>query len=90
LRSLAQARWDGSTRRRPVSVNILGDFNLAGEVWIIRDYFEKMGVQVSPPLPAMAASTTSAAPTAPLSTWSSVPVHDAPGPADGAEARYPL
>jgi nitrogenase molybdenum-cofactor synthesis protein NifE len=30
----------------PVSVNILGDFNLAGEVWIIRDYFEKMGVQV--------------------------------------------
>ena len=30
----------------PVSVNILGDFNLAGEVWIIRDYFEKMGVEV--------------------------------------------
>jgi nitrogenase molybdenum-cofactor synthesis protein NifE len=30
----------------PVSVNILGDFNIAGEVWIIRDYFEKMGVQV--------------------------------------------
>ena len=30
----------------PVSVNILGDFNIAGEVWIIRDYFEKIGVQV--------------------------------------------
>jgi nitrogenase molybdenum-cofactor synthesis protein NifE len=30
----------------PVSVNILGDFNLAGEVWIIRDYFERMGVEV--------------------------------------------
>jgi nitrogenase molybdenum-cofactor synthesis protein NifE len=30
----------------PVSVNILGDFNLAGEVWMIRDYFDKMGVQV--------------------------------------------
>jgi len=30
----------------PVSVNILGDFNIAGEVWIIRDSFEKMGVQV--------------------------------------------
>ena len=30
----------------PLSVNILGDFNLAGEVWIIRDYFEKMGVEV--------------------------------------------
>lgn len=30
----------------PVSINILGDFNLAGEIWIIRDYFERMGVQV--------------------------------------------
>ncbi len=30
----------------PVSVNILGDFNLAGEIWIIREYFKKMGVQV--------------------------------------------
>jgi nitrogenase molybdenum-cofactor synthesis protein NifE len=30
----------------PVSVNVLGDFNLAGEVWIIRDYFERMGVEV--------------------------------------------
>ncbi|WP_159790770.1 nitrogenase iron-molybdenum cofactor biosynthesis protein NifE [Sodalinema gerasimenkoae] len=30
----------------PHSINILGDFNLAGEIWIIRQYFEKMGVQV--------------------------------------------
>ncbi|MGE4298961.1 MAG: nitrogenase iron-molybdenum cofactor biosynthesis protein NifE [Desulfovibrionaceae bacterium] len=30
----------------PVSINILGDFNLAGEIWIIRDYFKRMGVQV--------------------------------------------
>lgn len=30
----------------PVSINILGDFNLAGEIWIIREYFERMGVQV--------------------------------------------
>jgi nitrogenase molybdenum-cofactor synthesis protein NifE len=30
----------------PVSVNILGDFNLAGEVWMIRDYYKKMGVEV--------------------------------------------
>ena len=28
------------------SVNILGDFNLAGELWIIRDYFKEMGVEV--------------------------------------------
>jgi len=30
----------------PVSVNILGDFNLAGEIWIIREYLERMGVEV--------------------------------------------
>lgn len=30
----------------PYSVNIMGDFNLAGEIWIIRSYFERMGVQV--------------------------------------------
>ncbi len=29
----------------PLSLNILGDFNLAGEIWIIRDYFARMGVQ---------------------------------------------
>ena len=27
----------------PNSVNILGDFNLAGEIWIIRDYFKPHG-----------------------------------------------
>jgi nitrogenase molybdenum-cofactor synthesis protein NifE len=31
---------------RPVSVNLLGDFNLAGEIWIIRDYLKTMGVEV--------------------------------------------
>lgn len=30
----------------PVSVNILGDFNLAGEIWIVRSYFQRMGVEV--------------------------------------------
>jgi nitrogenase molybdenum-cofactor synthesis protein NifE len=30
----------------PKSVNILGDFNLAGEIWIIRDYFRRMGIEV--------------------------------------------
>ena len=29
-----------------VSINLLGDFNIAGETWIIRDYFERMGVHV--------------------------------------------
>ena len=30
----------------PHSLNILGDFNLAGEIWIIRDYFKHMGLEV--------------------------------------------
>ena len=30
----------------PQSVNLLGDFNLAGELWIIRGYLEQMGVEV--------------------------------------------
>ncbi|WP_027185449.1 nitrogenase iron-molybdenum cofactor biosynthesis protein NifE [Desulfovibrio inopinatus] len=30
----------------PISINILGDFNLAGEIWILRSYFERMGVEV--------------------------------------------
>jgi nitrogenase molybdenum-cofactor synthesis protein NifE len=30
----------------PLSVNIMGDFNLAGETWIIRDYFRRLGIEV--------------------------------------------
>ena len=30
----------------PKSVNLLGDFNLAGELWIIRNYLDRMGVEV--------------------------------------------
>ncbi len=30
----------------PYSINILGDFNLAGELWLIRDYFTQIGVEV--------------------------------------------
>jgi nitrogenase molybdenum-cofactor synthesis protein NifE len=30
----------------PVSINILGDFNLAGEIWMVRQYYERMGIQV--------------------------------------------
>ena len=29
----------------PLSLNILGDFNLAGELWIIRGYFARMGIE---------------------------------------------
>lgn len=30
----------------PHSVNLMGDFNIAGESWLIRRYFEEMGIQV--------------------------------------------
>ncbi len=30
----------------PMSINILGDFNLAGEIWTIKEYYRKMGVEV--------------------------------------------
>ena len=43
-----QARRHRRHRRRsaPRSINILGDFNLAGETWMIRDYYERIGVEV--------------------------------------------
>lgn len=30
----------------PYSINILGDFNLAGETWMIRDFYKRMGIEV--------------------------------------------
>lgn len=33
-------------RTLPKSLNILGDFNLAGETWMIRKYYEQLGVKV--------------------------------------------
>lgn len=30
----------------PLSINLLGDFNVAGESWIIKEYFARMGVDV--------------------------------------------
>jgi len=31
---------------RPTSINILGEFNIGGEAWMIRKYYEAMGVRV--------------------------------------------
>ncbi|MDR0721422.1 MAG: nitrogenase iron-molybdenum cofactor biosynthesis protein NifE [Treponema sp.] len=31
----------------PFSINILGEFNLAGETWIIKDYYHRMGIEVT-------------------------------------------
>lgn len=30
----------------PVSINILGEFNIGGEAWMIEEYYQKMGVEV--------------------------------------------
>lgn len=38
------------TQDRPVpvhSINILGDFNLAGELWILLEYYKRMGIHVN-------------------------------------------
>ena len=37
---------DTISDKAPNAINILGDFNLAGELWIIKDYYERMGVKV--------------------------------------------
>jgi nitrogenase molybdenum-cofactor synthesis protein NifE len=37
---------DNSSPVSPYSINILGEFNLAGETWIIKDYYKRMGVEV--------------------------------------------
>jgi len=42
-------RLVGSDNVTPVtenSINILGDFNLAGETWLIENYYKRMGVEV--------------------------------------------
>ncbi len=34
------------TEKLPLSINILGDFNLAGELWILADYYKKIGINI--------------------------------------------
>jgi nitrogenase molybdenum-cofactor synthesis protein NifE len=38
---------DDTTKVPAKSINILGDFNLAGETWIIKEYYNKIGVHVN-------------------------------------------
>ncbi|MDR2344350.1 MAG: nitrogenase iron-molybdenum cofactor biosynthesis protein NifE [Spirochaetaceae bacterium] len=45
----AAFRLTGKDNDAPVShagINILGEFNLAGETWIIKDYYRRMGVEI--------------------------------------------
>ncbi len=36
----------GDNTTIPESINIIGDFNLAGELYLLKDYYEKMGVKI--------------------------------------------
>ncbi|HFQ90223.1 MAG TPA: nitrogenase iron-molybdenum cofactor biosynthesis protein NifE [Desulfobulbus sp.] len=45
--AMARLIGTGDTTGIPrFSLNILGDFNLAGEIWMIRDYYREMGLEV--------------------------------------------
>ncbi|MDR2086750.1 MAG: nitrogenase iron-molybdenum cofactor biosynthesis protein NifE [Dysgonamonadaceae bacterium] len=37
---------DHSKEISPYSINILGDFNLAGELWMLTGYYRKLGIQI--------------------------------------------
>jgi nitrogenase molybdenum-cofactor synthesis protein NifE len=37
---------DNSSGKLPLSINILGDFNIAGEIWVIKEYYRRMGINV--------------------------------------------
>jgi len=37
---------DDHTPVSPLGVNILGDFNLAGETWLIKEYYRRLGIEV--------------------------------------------
>ncbi|QQS50870.1 MAG: nitrogenase iron-molybdenum cofactor biosynthesis protein NifE [Bacteroidota bacterium] len=36
----------GNESTLPESINIIGDFNLAGELYLLKDYYERMGVKI--------------------------------------------
>ena len=45
--AMAKLVGTGSTQDiGPLSLNIMGEFNIAGEAWTIREYYERMGLQV--------------------------------------------
>ncbi len=39
-------REGGGRPGLPLSINILGDFNLAGETWMIKEYYRQIGIKV--------------------------------------------
>jgi nitrogenase molybdenum-cofactor synthesis protein NifE len=45
--ALATLVGTGNRPARPLSINILGDFNIAGELWLLLDYYRRMGIHVN-------------------------------------------
>jgi nitrogenase molybdenum-cofactor synthesis protein NifE len=45
--SLANLIGTGNRDVPKISINILGDFNLAGELWILLEYYKRMGIHVN-------------------------------------------
>ncbi len=45
--ALSRLIGTGSAQIPEKSINILGDFNLAGELWLLLDYYKRMGVHVN-------------------------------------------
>lgn len=37
---------DSPEKKIPMSINILGEFNIGGETWMIREYYRRMGIRV--------------------------------------------
>jgi len=44
--AMMQVMQPHKTREKRFGINILGDYNLAGEMWIIKRYFEEIGIPV--------------------------------------------
>lgn len=52
----------------PYDINLIGEYNIAGEMWNILPLFKKLGIRVLAKLLVMLATKKFAAPTAPNST----------------------
>ena len=46
LFNLMDRTREDSPEKIPLSINILGEFNIGGETWIIKDYYQRMGIEV--------------------------------------------
>ncbi|MCX7708951.1 MAG: nitrogenase iron-molybdenum cofactor biosynthesis protein NifE [Clostridia bacterium] len=50
LLKLMESRKDAGIEHKnenSAKINFLGDFNLAGEIWIVKNYFSKMGIEIN-------------------------------------------